>query len=357
MVEAHGGDGAAGRDGADPDPDPSAMGGQGDGGARASASGGASADAVGGEGDGPEEIGGAAGALTGHGGGEGGAAGAGGAGADPCAVDASVPLTAPLAETSLTLVAPFDVALGQGIQAEFADEPYDGAPKSLGCVEGKETNASLATGAGGVRMLSGATATLGTLVAAEHSSIEGWSSEDPVFDELMAEDASRSLLGYRHQWLALWSYFMTEEKRSTVQDCGNHFVRTISPARGVAIAFKVTFPSQETRGAFRSCFGATDVLAPADTTGLSRWLLQHEAELAIHVALAAGDPAATELVLASTACSVADLPACAQSLAALEQQAQEQLVSPEDTVPLAQLKPAWGAFTFSVAPLSLVTPD
>ncbi|HYJ11134.1 MAG TPA: hypothetical protein VEX18_19060, partial [Polyangiaceae bacterium] len=106
---------------------------------------------------------------------------------------------------------------------------------------------------------------------------------------------------------------------------------------------------------FLRCFSSPeqDLLTLADPTAVSRYLVAHGASVAIHVFRAAGQLEATQQILDATQCSTANLPACASTLEALQQQLDDLLVAPADTVPLAQLTPDWGIFDFALAPYSI----
>jgi hypothetical protein len=304
-------------------------------------------------GDQSDALGGAGGGAGADATSDGGRAGAGGA--NECTHILDVVLEAPLATTSLTTVAPFEVTLGQGFQGDLF-EPKQGQVLSAGCVTGHETNSSLALGAGGVDVLGAGTPKLGAM-----------RSEPPVvasfldpalvapFKALLNEDAPRSSWGYAAASIQLWSYFLVQEKRSQVVDCGNGFVRVAAPARAMTVALKLTFPSPDERDLFGRCFTGEDpdITKLADPTPLARFLVQHEAKLAIHVFSAAGPVAKIQQLLDGSQCSTVNLPACSVTLDALAALQSALLDAPEDTVPLANLTTTWGIFDFTPGPYTL----
>lgn len=335
---------------------------------QAGAGGGSAQVAEGGVGAEPSELDGTAGDRD-HGGaasaGDGGAAGSPGRGdsqglggaadADECEV---LTLDAPrpgLATTSLVVMNPLALSLGQGFQGEFG-EISNGTPASLGCVTGIETNGSR-QGTAGIEVMGSGTPTLGTVSdESPHWALFG-RPEETAFNRASDEHADRSLWGVASTYVALWPYLMRAEQRSQVAECGNTFVRTVSPARLMATTFKLTFKTPPERDVFERCFadGQTDITS-ASGSAASRYLTQHRARLSISVLTGAGDPDAVRAVLAQTRCSTANLPACAETLTALERLRADLLQPPSDELPLSATSPAWGAFNFSVSYYS-VLPD
>jgi len=99
-----------------------------------------------------------------------------------------------------------------------------------------------------------------------------------------------------------------------------------------------------------------DITKIPEPEPLSRYLVRHEAQLALHVLAAAGPIPAIQHLLDDTQCSIVNLPACAATLDALEEPRTGLLETPEDTQPLADIVPAWGIFDFKVSDYSLL-PD
>jgi hypothetical protein len=178
------------------------------------------------------------------------------------------------------------------------------------------------------------------------------------YNALLAENAARSTWGYAVTSSQLWSYFLTQEKRSPVVGCGDGFVRIAAPHHTMAVTLKLTFPSSDERDLFGRCFtqGDPDVTRLADPGPLSRFLVQHQATLAIHVLSAAGPVAAIQQVLDDTQCSTVNLPGCATTLDSLTALKSALVEAPDDTLPLAELAPGWGVFDFQVGSYALL-PD
>lgn len=320
---------------------------------------GANTDALGGAAGTNDEGAGAAADLAGAAGAGGAAAGAGGeagaGGVSECADFPEIVLEAPLAITSFTSATPFDVTLGQGFQGEQL-QLAQGQPLSAGCVTGQETNASLAVGIGGVEVAASGTPQLGAM-RPQAPRLTRFSASPllTLYEALLAEDASRSTWGYAAQSIRLWSYFLVQEQRSQVQSCGNGFVRSARPERAMVVALKLTFPTIDERELFGRCFsqGDPDITKLSDTKPISRFLVQHQAKLGLHVFSAAGPIPTIQQALADSQCSAADLPACAATLDALAELQRSLLTAPADTLPLASIKPAWGIFDFALGSYTL----
>jgi hypothetical protein len=331
--------------------------------AEAAGAAGVAQEAIGGAGgEGPVDRGGAAGdagaAAT-----DGGMAGAGGEVAeaggggmpaiDECFEQPDTVLEALPVTTTLTAVAPFAVSLGQGFSG---DEYGEGELLSEGCVTGQESNSSAFLNVGGSEVLGGGTPSFGTL-RAQLPVFSSFLSPEQLapFAATLAADSSRALYGYANSAISIWPYFLRQETRSSVSPCGETFVRSARLRRAMAVSFKVLFPSADERARFLRCFSSPeqDLLTLADSTAVSRYLVAHGASVGIHVLRAAGQLQATQGILDATQCSTANLPACASTLEALQQQLDDLLVSPADTVPLAQLTPEWGFFDFALAPYSI----
>lgn len=305
------------------------------------------------------ELGGFGGEVVGAAGHESGGAGAGGdAGAggtpvlDECAVDGEVVLEATVATTTLAFAAPFEVTLGQGYSSQWIEE---GEPLSEGCVTGQQTNSSAHQNIGGTEQMGGGSPTLGTLTPGVPAVSSYGSAElTAPFKTTLGQHSELSLYGYSSSAKQLWTYYLLNEARSTVDNCGSGFVRHVVPSRAMSVVFKVTFPTTEERDQFGRCYD--DVLALDDTTPVSRYLIAHGATVAIHVFRAAGVVEGTQEILDETECSAANLPACATTLDALDEQRSQLLVAPADTVPLAEVLADWGAFGYGVTPYTIL-PD
>jgi hypothetical protein len=311
------------------------------------ADGGAPEQAGGNGGNPSSEQGGAAGASSIDGPEAAGAAGAGPV--DECNIGPDVALEAPVATTSLTYTAPLDVALGQG---HAFDELAREALLSKGCVTGPETNASAAFGLSGTNgVSSGSGWPLGVLSPRAHPITSLASNANVVpYNAALAEDESRSLYGIRYHSVELWPYFFQPKQRAKKEQCGDSFVQNVYPGSTMAVALKITFPSTHERDQFQRCFApeGEDMLGQADLTPVSRYLVAHGATFTLSVLRAASEAESTQAILNGTQCSPANLPACAETLADLQQQLDELLEPPANTLPLAELPPTWGIFYYTL---------
>jgi len=277
----------------------------------------------------------------------------GGEPADECAVTGAAPLDAPIAKTRLDYVAPTVVSLGQGYSSRVRTE---GSPLSEGCVVGQETNGS-ALNLTGAQVSGGGTRTLGVFDWAVPQ-IQSSVPREPVppFQAALSVDAVQSVYAFADVSISLWGYFMLNEAQSPAVECGEAFVRTVSPSRRMAVAFKVTLPTTAERDQFLRCFPYPndDILAFDNPNPASRYLTAHHATLAIHVLRVAGSAEETQKILEETKCSAANLPACATTLNSLSEQQNGLVKTPSNTLALAQLTPDWTMVDFEVSPYSIL---
>lgn len=286
---------------------------------------------------------------------------AGAGGVDSCVDEPPSDAPVELAKTWLGYFEGVDVALGQGFQYTGVG-PRNGELRARGCVTGEETNQARwnLPGIGSeltAGRIGGGTQSLGSLSPFPFSVAMGLGALEDEFELGANGPSQRSLSAYYYSHADLTAYSLEHGKRSQKDDCGDQFVRSVSPAQGVAVAFRITLPTIEERETFQRCYlpWDRDFTALDDAGPAQNYLRAHHAELSIWVLMTGGDRQAVETILDDTGCSVAHLESCSLTLDMLEKHAHSVGYKlPDASSSLADLYPWWRITGFSTSPYGVL---
>lgn len=284
--------------------------------------------------------------------------GAGGGDACPDEPASSEPVA--LATTSLKYFEGIDVRLGQGF--EYTGQGlHNGTLHARGCVTGDETSAGWeppgVDPSLDVTLTGGGLATPGTLSPYPFHASLGVGTLDEEFNTDANGPSPRSLIAYRYARATLSSYRLEHEKRSNEDDCGTSFVRGVVPAQGLAVAFRITLPTEAERDTFSRCYlpSTHDFSALEDSEPAQRYLQAHHAELSIWVLMTGGDRQGVESTLDFTGCSAAHLESCSLTLDALDDDVGRiGSVVPDAAYALSDLWPWWRVTSFETIPYTVL---
>lgn len=246
-------------------------------------------------------------------------------------------ISAPLAEVTLTLVSPPAVRLGEGVDSAT------GALLGVVCAEGTWVEPK------------GSGVTVTSFVAGATLGVGGVDSTLPheteeAFVSRLEETAARSLYRSSSVFVSAAGYTKVfTERVEDAEPCGDRFVRSATPARGLTVALRLTFPTAEERDKFPH----PQVLSGSElgeTRCAERYLVEHDAELEIAVLQAAGDFEATEALMVDHQCSVANLKACWELFSRLSEQSSSFVEAPPTVTSVEELPGEWGLFRFSTSP-------